>query len=114
MFYQRTNQKLKRYVERLLGSGYPRTRNYTNDLSWGHIYYEYIMKYQNYFLRNYMKEFVETIGGRSIAYRAITQGYWWSNMQKEALEYTKKCDQCQRFAPNTHQLRGFLNPLSNP
>ena len=34
-------------------------------------------------------------------------------MQKEALEYTKKCDQCQRFAPNTHQPRGFLNPLSS-
>ena len=35
-------------------------------------------------------------------------------MQKEALEYTKKCDQCQRFTPNTHQPRGFLNPLSSP
>ena len=35
-------------------------------------------------------------------------------MQKEALEYTKKCDQCQRFALNTHQPRGFLNPLSSP
>ena len=33
------------------------------------------------------------IGGRSIAHRAITQGYWW---------------------PNTHQPRGFLNPFSNP
>ena len=52
--------------------------------------------------------------GRSIAHRAITQGYWWPNMQKEALEYTKKCDQCQRFAPNTHQPGGFLNPLSSP
>ena len=31
-------------------------------------------------------------GGRSLAYRAITQGYWWPNMQKEALEYMKKCD----------------------
>ena len=53
-------------------------------------------------------------GGRSLAYRAITQGYWWPNMQKEALEYAKKCDQCQRFAPNTHQPGGFLNPLSSP
>ena len=50
-------------------------------------------------------------GGRSLAHRAITQGYWWLNMQKEALEYTKKCNQCQRFAPNTHQPEGFLNPL---
>ena len=31
-------------------------------------------------------------GGRSLAHRAITQGYWWPNMQKEALEYVKKCD----------------------
>ena len=53
-------------------------------------------------------------GGRSIAHRAITQGYWWPNMQKEALEYAKKCDQCQRFAPNTHQPGGLLNPLSSP
>ena len=42
-------------------------------------------------------------GGRFLAYRAITQGYWWSNMQREALEYVKKCDQCQRFAPSIHQ-----------
>ena len=34
-------------------------------------------------------------------------------MQKEALEYMKKCDQCQRFTPNTHQPGGFLNPLSS-
>ena len=30
-------------------------------------------------------------GGRSLAHRAITQGYWWPNMQREALEYIKKC-----------------------
>ena len=35
-------------------------------------------------------------------------------MQKEVIEYTKKCDQCQRFAPKTHQPGGFLNPLSSP
>ena len=35
-------------------------------------------------------------------------------MQKEALEYAKKCDQCQRFALNTHQPERFLNPLSSP
>ena len=54
------------------------------------------------------------IGGRSLSHRAITQGYWWSNMQKEAQEYVKKCDQCQRFALNIHQPRGVLNPLSSP
>ena len=31
-------------------------------------------------------------GGRSLLHRAIIQGYWWPGMQKEALEYVKKCD----------------------
>ena len=53
-------------------------------------------------------------GGRSLFHRALTQGYWWPNMQKEAQEYVKKCDQCQRFAPNIHQPGGVLNPLSSP
>ena len=35
-------------------------------------------------------------------------------MQKEAHEYVKKCDQCQRFAPNIHQLGGNRNPLTSP
>ena len=53
-------------------------------------------------------------GGRSLSHRAITQGYWWPNIQKEAQEYVKKCNQCQRFAPNVHQPGGVLNPLSSP
>ena len=53
-------------------------------------------------------------GGRSLAHRALTQGYWWLNMQREAKEYARKCDQCQRFAPNIHQPGGVLNPLSSP
>ena len=52
--------------------------------------------------------------GGSLAYRAITQSYWWSNMQREALEYVRKCDQCQRFALSIHQPREILNPLSSP
>ena len=41
-------------------------------------------------------------GGIFLSHRTITQGYWWPNMQKEAHEYVKKCDQCQRFASNIH------------
>ena len=53
-------------------------------------------------------------GGRSLSHRAITQGYSWPGMQKEAQEYVKKCYQCQRFTPNIHQPGGVLNPLSSP
>ena len=35
-------------------------------------------------------------------------------MQKEAQEYVKKCDQCQRFALNIYKLGGVLNPISSP
>ena len=52
--------------------------------------------------------------GRSLSHRALTQRYWWPTMQKEVQEYVKKYDQCQRFAPNIHQLGGMLNPLSSP
>ena len=34
-------------------------------------------------------------------------------MQREAQEYMKKCNQCQRFVPNIHQPGGILNPLSS-
>ncbi|XP_030970847.1 uncharacterized protein LOC115991267 [Quercus lobata] len=33
-------------------------------------------------------------GGRSLSHRALTLGYWWPSMHKEALDYVKKCDQC--------------------
>ena len=35
-------------------------------------------------------------------------------MRREAQEYVKKCDHCQRYAPNIHQPGGVLNPLSSP
>ena len=56
-------------------------------------------------------------GGRSLSHRAFTQGYWWSGMQKKALEYVKKCDQCQRFAPNIQPMAvcpvgpGYCRPI---
>ena len=53
-------------------------------------------------------------GGRSLAHRALTQGYWWSSMQKASQDHVRKCDQCQRYAPDIHQPRGVLNLLSSP
>ena len=52
-------------------------------------------------------------GGRSLSHWAITQGYWWPGMQNETQEYVRKCDQCQRFAPNIHQPGRVLNPFSS-
>ncbi|XP_030940930.1 uncharacterized protein LOC115965767 [Quercus lobata] len=44
----------------------------------------------------------------------VRAGPSWMDLMREALEYVKKCDQCQRFAPNIHQPGGILNPLSSP
>ena len=48
-------------------------------------------------LESLLKELHEGVcgshtGERSLSHRAITQGYWWPDMQKEAQEYVKKCD----------------------
>ena len=52
--------------------------------------------------------------GRSLAHRAISQGYWWPYMQANALKYVQVCDKCQRFAPMIHQPAKELNLLSSP
>lgn len=35
-------------------------------------------------------------------------------MQMDATEYVRRCEQCQKHAPLTHQPTGHLNPVSNP
>nr|XP_023906600.1 uncharacterized protein LOC112018320 [Quercus suber] len=54
------------------------------------------------------------VGGRSLAHRAMTQGFWWPQMQKDAAEYVLKCEQCQKHAPLIHQPAGNLSPISSP
>ena len=70
-------------------------------------------------IQNFLFEIQERIcgshtGGRSLAHRAISQGYWWPYMQTDALKYVRECDKCQRFAPMIHQPARELNPLFIP
>ena len=44
----------------------------------------------------------------------MIQGFWWSQIQKDAAEYVHKCEQCQKHAPLTYQPVGHLNPISSP
>ena len=53
-------------------------------------------------------------GGRSLAHRALTQGYWWPYMQKDAQVYVRKCNKCQLFSPLIHQPARDLTPLTSP
>ncbi|XXG62275.1 hypothetical protein AAC387_Pa05g0665 [Persea americana] len=54
------------------------------------------------------------IGGRSLAYRAISQDYWWPYMQKDIQLYAKKCKKCRKFSHSLHQQAQDLSPLSSP
>ncbi|KAL5578611.1 hypothetical protein UlMin_011053 [Ulmus minor] len=42
-------------------------------------------------------------GGRSLAHKAITAGYFWPYMMKDAIKFVKKCEKCQKHAPLIHQ-----------
>ena len=52
-------------------------------------------------------------GGRSLAHRAMTQGFWWSKMRNDAAEYVRKCERCRKHAHLIHQPAGHLNPISS-
>ncbi|XP_074299382.1 uncharacterized protein LOC141630466 [Silene latifolia] len=58
--------------------------------------------------------FVLIDGGRSLSNKALRQGYFWPTMRKDALEYAKKCDACQRHAPVSHQPAEPLHPVTSP
>lgn len=54
------------------------------------------------------------IEGRSLAHRAMSQGYWCSYMQKDALQFVRKCDRCQCLAEEIHQPAKQLNIIVSP
>lgn len=37
-------------------------------------------------------------GGLALANKALRQGYYWPTMKKDALQFVRKCDKCQRFS----------------
>nr|CAN62495.1 hypothetical protein VITISV_027483 [Vitis vinifera] len=51
-------------------------------------------------------------GGRSLAHRAHSQGYYWPTMKKDAAAYVKKCDKCQKHALIPHVPSETLKPIS--
>ncbi|KAL5555768.1 hypothetical protein UlMin_038004 [Ulmus minor] len=42
-------------------------------------------------------------GQRSLLHKVVRQGYYWPNMVKDAEQYVRKCDTCQRFSQLIHQ-----------
>ena len=53
-------------------------------------------------------------GGRMLAHRAHTQGYYWPTMKSDATDYIRKCDPCQRMSPILKSLMQDLISISSP
>ncbi|KAL0324744.1 UNVERIFIED_CONTAM: hypothetical protein Scaly_2441500 [Sesamum calycinum] len=57
----------------------------------------------NYVLREIHEGSCENhSGGRSLAQKVTRQGYFWPTLVKDAMEFTKKCESCQRYASLIH------------
>ncbi|XP_010676986.1 uncharacterized protein LOC104892696 [Beta vulgaris subsp. vulgaris] len=53
-------------------------------------------------------------GGRSLSNRTSCMGYYWPTLRRDAVEYAKKCDACQRHAAMSHQPAEKLHPTITP
>ncbi|XP_074277703.1 uncharacterized protein LOC141601329 [Silene latifolia] len=52
--------------------------------------------------------------GRSLSNKALRQGYLWPTMRKDVVEFTKKCDACQRHVHVSYQPAEPLHPVISP
>ncbi|XP_034685658.1 uncharacterized protein LOC117914419 [Vitis riparia] len=53
-------------------------------------------------------------GGRTLAHRAHSQGYYWPTMRQDAVIHVKKCDKCQKHASIPHMPAEMLNSVTSP
>ena len=54
------------------------------------------------------------LGGRTLAHRAHTQGYYWPTIRSNAADYVRKCNRCQRLAPILRSPAHDLISITSP
>ena len=54
------------------------------------------------------------LGGRTLAHRAHTQGYYWPTIRADAATYVRKCDRCQQQALILRVPIQDLTPITSP
>ena len=54
------------------------------------------------------------LGGRTVAHREHSQGYYWPTMRQDAEFHARKCDKCQRYAPVPHMPAETLSSVTSP
>jgi len=50
-------------------------------------------------------------GGRSLFSRILRKGYFWQRMKKDTMNYSRKCDACERHSNILHQPAEPLYPI---
>ena len=53
-------------------------------------------------------------GVRSLAHKAITAGYFWPYMMKNAMKFVKRCKKCQKYALLIHQHSESCHSVVSP
>ncbi|GAA0164997.1 hypothetical protein LIER_20507 [Lithospermum erythrorhizon] len=54
------------------------------------------------------------IGGRSLAVKITRIRYFWPTLVKDAMNFVKRCDVCQRMGSIQHQPTTCMTPILNP
>ncbi|XP_076954190.1 uncharacterized protein LOC143628491 [Bidens hawaiensis] len=52
-------------------------------------------------------------GPRMVIAKLMNAGYYWSGMHLDVVQEVKKCDSCQRHAPNTLRPKNELVPVTS-
>ncbi|CAL2270944.1 unnamed protein product [Prunus armeniaca] len=53
-------------------------------------------------------------GSRSLAFKAVRQGYYWPTLHADATQIVQKCDLCQHFGSVSKIPAEPLNPMASP
>ena len=53
-------------------------------------------------------------GGQSLALKTLRQGYYWPTIKADCMEYARKCDKCQWFAPILKAHPEELTSMTSP
>ncbi|XP_076932164.1 uncharacterized protein LOC143597571 [Bidens hawaiensis] len=52
-------------------------------------------------------------GPRMVVAKLMNAGYYWPGMHMDAVQEIRKCDSCQRHAPNTQHPKNELRPVTS-
>ncbi|GMH07670.1 hypothetical protein Nepgr_009510 [Nepenthes gracilis] len=54
------------------------------------------------------------IGGKNLAFKIMRQGYYWPTMRSDAMDFVRKCENCQVHGSVSHQPHVELQALQSP